>query len=141
MKQHEVNERILAEMNNMKQEASKILFKTFLSKVEKICINNFEVLTKSRSIEQYFQTVKTQCYESELTTHLLEFLEVTAIDALLRKQISKVIESEKDRQRDTPLITTIINDIRMEKTHSESTMMTRTPSNAVSARNQQSSEN
>ena len=27
MKQHEVNERILAEMNHMKQEASKILFK------------------------------------------------------------------------------------------------------------------
>lgn len=40
MKQHEVNERILAEMQHMKQEASKILFKQFLTNVEQICLKN-----------------------------------------------------------------------------------------------------
>jgi hypothetical protein len=51
MKQHDVNQRILAEMNHMKQEASTILFKQFLSNVEKICLQNFAILTNSRSVE------------------------------------------------------------------------------------------
>lgn len=36
-RQVEVNERILCEIDHMKHEASKILFKTFLKRVEIIC--------------------------------------------------------------------------------------------------------
>jgi hypothetical protein len=94
LKQSEVNERILAEMNHMKQEASKILFREFLSRVEHICVNNMSVLSESGSVQKYFETVKQICYETEMTVHLLEFLDVTAIDALIKKQISKVIEGK-----------------------------------------------
>ena len=85
MKQHEVNERILVEMNVMKQEASKILFLTFLQRVDKICINNLSLLINLKSIQHYTEVISMQCYDKEITVYLLEFLEVTAIDALIEK--------------------------------------------------------
>jgi len=62
MKQHEVNERILVEMNHMKQEASRILFRQFLGDVETICNQNLSILRSSRNIDAYFQAVKAECY-------------------------------------------------------------------------------
>lgn len=122
MKQHEVNERILAEMQHMKQEASKILFKQFLANVEQICLNNISILTKSQSMQKYFETVKMDCFNSDMTVHLMEFLDVTAIDALIKKQISKVFE-RSESGREMPLLNSIAADIQfyqseMQKTHS-----------------------
>lgn len=49
-----------------------------------------------------------------MTVHLLEFLDVTAIDALIRKQISKLIERKSfNLAQEKPLVTTILNDIQM----------------------------
>jgi hypothetical protein len=62
----------------------------------------------------------------------LEFLDVTAIDALIRKQASKVIDGKNLNQEEKPLITTILNDIKMKRKGSESSnQITGTPSTYI----------
>ena len=50
-RQHEVNERILKEVDEMKQEASKILFRTFLKRVEKVTLTNLYLIHNVQTLD------------------------------------------------------------------------------------------
>lgn len=70
-----------------------------------------------------------ESYEQELTVHLLEFLDVSTIDSLIKKQITKMIESQQSESLGLPLLTSLLNDIKMQRNSSDGTTHSHTPLN------------
>lgn len=69
----------MKEIDEMKQEASKILFKTFLKRVEKVTLNNLYLIHTVNTLDQFVKIIKMKCIETDITIHLMDFLEVKQI--------------------------------------------------------------
>jgi hypothetical protein len=76
VRQVEVNERILCEIDHMRHEASKVLFKTFLKRVEQIATQNLYMIHQFSNLSQYSQVILKKCQDTDITIHLLDFLNI-----------------------------------------------------------------